>query len=182
MNKWRGDRKTRKRNIDSKRKTNDDEIEAFVMEITDPSDDTTTTEPTVIPSTDPITEIIAATSTPAATDTIEILNDSTTKQSETMPVELSSVLATMPTNIGVDNGFKPISGFYYGGTPNENANSIYLTTSRPLEIAETVPKADAPSHSADSNRFRPSVQYEYQNYRYPVDPHFIPIVGLKQIF
>lgn len=181
-NKWHGNRKTHKRNIDPKRKTNDGEIDAFVMEITDPSDDPTATESTVIPTTDPITEVIATTSAPTATDTIEILHDSTTQQSETMPVELSSVLATMPTNIGVDDGFKPILDYYYGGTPNENANSIYLTTSKPLEIVEVAPNPVVPSDSADLNRFRPSVQYEYQNYRYPVDKHFVPIIGLKQIF
>lgn len=185
------DRKTRKRNIDPKRNANDDEIDAFVMEITDPSDEMITTESTVIPTTDESTEVTTTTTvadtmttSTTATDTAETLFDSTTSEhAYTPPPELASVLATMPTIIGADDGFKPILDLYYGGTPNENANSIYLTTSKPFESITLPTNVNRPFHSSsNTNRFQPSVQYEYQNYRHRVDDHFIPIVGLKQIF
>lgn len=192
-NKRPDDRKTRKRNIDPKLKTVDDEFDAFVMEITDPSDEVTPTEP--MQTTDATTETVASTMETATATTISPvigtdstespIESSTAAHAHTTPAQLANVMATMPTLIGADVGFKPMLDFYYGGTPNEHANSIYLTTSKPLEIADTsTPHTNtAPLHRpTSSNRFRPSVQYEYQNYRYRVDDHFIPIVGLKQIF
>lgn len=191
-NKRLDDRKTRKRNIDPKLKTTDDEFDAFVMEITDPSDVITTTEP--IQATDASTEMDTSTMAAATTitstsvtDTTETPIETTTaEQVHTTPAQLANVIATVPTLIGADMAFKPMfDHFYYGGTPNENANFIHLTTSNPLEIVEasTTHTNTSPLHRpTSSSRFRPSVQYKYQNYRYPVDDHFIPIVGLKQIF
>lgn len=164
------DRKTHKRDIEHKTKT-DDEVVATVVEITDADiDDTTTVASTSEPIVDSTTQIIETTE--KTTETLE----------STTPSPATST--TQQTNSQLVNpGFQPILNYYYGGTPNENANYIYLTTSAPNE--EITASTENPNKFYDRNdfgEFKPSVQYEYRNYRYNTDSHFIPIVGTKQIF
>lgn len=167
------DRKTHKRDIEHKNKT-EDEVVATVVEIiiTEPSETTTATSPTT-------TEPGIDSTTTESTNTIATETTETTTQ--TVPETTSSTTESTSAQISViDNGFQPILDFYYGGTPNENANFIYLTTSKP-DLSPT----DSPNTSndrSDSSIFKPSIQYEYRNYRYDTDSHFVPIVGTKQIF
>lgn len=164
------DRKTHKRDIEHKNKTQD-EVVATVVEIiiTEPSETTTaTTEPG-----------IDSTTTTESTNTNAMETIETTTQ--TVPETTSSTTESTSAQISViDNGFQPILDFYYGGTPNENANFIYLTTSKP-DLSPT-DSPDTSNDRSDSSIFKPSIQYEYRNYRYDTDSHFVPIVGTKQIF
>lgn len=169
-------RKTHKRNINAKNRTND-EVEATVMELIDGKEPATTSE--AVTSTesmpDQTTENIESTIVPD-NNGAETSMETTTVQ--IIPSTSENILPTLPTDVEITHGFEPIVHYYYGGTPNNNIDHIYLTTSQP-EISTS---ASQPSDRVDSIDFKPSIQYEYRNYRYDVDNHFIPIVGEKQIF
>lgn len=161
--KTRDDRKTHKRDIEHK-KQSDDEIEAEVVEITDSTPHITSTNEPI----DTTTEILDPTTTAMAESTTAAAPLQTTQQT--------------PAAI-VDPGFQPILDFYYGGTPNENANFIYFTT--PLATPETTTQSTDPNtlkKRSDFGQFQPSIRYEYRNYRFNTDNHFIPVVGTQQIF
>lgn len=95
----------------------------------------------------------------------------------------------------IDTNLQQIYGFYFGGQPNPDADFTYFTTTessqgesvttelssseKPKETPELIHNSDV---SASSRNFKPSIRYEYKNYRYDVDEHFVPIVGLKQVF
>lgn len=170
----RDDRKNRKRDIEQKNQT-EDEVVATVVEITTTeSAADTTANPTSELAVDSTTETIA-TNAPTTSETITQTISTTTPST----TEATSSAATS----GVDSGFQPILNFYYGGTPNENANFIYFTTAEPdLDLAPPTDNSNTPNDRNDLGEFKPSVQYEYRNYRYDTDSHFVPIVGNKQIF
>lgn len=170
----RDNRKTHKRDIEHKTKT--DEVVATVLEITD-VDETSTIASTNQP-------IVDSAAQPTET---EVETATETNEKETEILETTTTLApstTMQTTASiVDPGFQPIIGYYYGGTPNQNANNIYLTTPSPLdELAPPPDDANSVLDRYDYGEFKPSIQYEYQNYRYNPDSHFVPIVGTRQIF
>lgn len=183
----RDDRKTRKRDID---KPKGDEIEATVVEITNPSNETATTESTVVnPSINASNEHEAIVSTTTEQDITTSIAPST--DSSTVSTIETTTISNEPIPIKTStsaSNFQPAYGYFYGNSANENADYIYFTTTDSIEQIPTSSDSSIPSKSKlirdrhDSGSFNPSVQYEYQNYRYKVDDHFIPIVGQKQIF
>lgn len=97
----------------------------------------------------------------------------------------------------IDANLQPINvfGFYIGGRPNPDADTTYFTTTESTKGVTTIADSSSTAKSDDkppliqnsnaeaTNRiFKPSIPYEYKNYRYDVDEHFVPIVGLKQVF
>ncbi|XP_055325293.1 uncharacterized protein LOC129579327 [Sitodiplosis mosellana] len=165
----RDDRKTHKRDIVHKTKT-DDEVVATVMEITED----TTTATTISPTSEPVIDTTTEPSEPPTTEKTAENIEATT------PSIPSSTTEMLVTSV-VDPGFQPI-GFYYGGTPNDNANYIYFTTPQPFqEIELPTESPNAINERYDWGKFRPSVQYEYRNYRFIPDNHFVPVIGTKQI-
>lgn len=176
----RDDRKSHKRDIVHKTKI-DDEVVATVVEIID---ETTTVTPT--------SESIADTTTePSESSTTEMAPEKMETTTPTIPSSTSTELPSSTTDTSaasivdpsstVDSGFHPIN-YYYGGTPNENANYIYFTTPEPLQQFELPTQSpDTISERYDWGDFQPSVQYEYRNYRFIPDNHFVPVVGKKPI-
>lgn len=178
------DRKTRKRGIDRKnyvemfRDDSEQTEEADVKEIT--------TKPNIIENTSKENGIELMTTTVESSVeesglTTASIEDSQTEGSASTNTAISTVLdPTKNTNnfssqIMIDQS---ASGEYYGGTPLDNADFIYITTTdgpTPLAISATG------SYNIQ-NAFRASVPYEFANYRYDPDQHFVPIVGNKQIF
>lgn len=172
------DRKTHKRDIHEhllSANRDDREVPADVMEITKPlSTDESTENVTVA---EPTSE-----SQPSPETT-------TTIQPETTIIDETSEKPETTTELPLpDFEFKPIYTFYYGGQPNDIADQIYLTTSDAEQSTESMPLASTSSpkllHNSNENRneFKPSIQYEYKNYRFNIDEHFVPIVGTQQIF
>lgn len=186
----RDDRKTHKRDIAHKNQT-EDEVVATVVELiaTEPSQtDTTTDASTSESSVDPTT-VSTSSNAPETTETSTQPLPPTTvappPPAATTTTPATTTEATSASISVVDPGFQPILDFYYGGTPNENANFIYFTTSKPaddLQPPTEIPNPSSANDRSDKNDFKPSIQYEYQNYRYDTDTHFVPIVGTKQIF
>lgn len=154
------DRKSHKRDIAHKTKT-DDEVVATVMEI---AGETTTIAPT--------TESIAGTTTePSESSTIEMASEKVESTTASVP---SSTAETSAAAM-VDTDFQPLN-WYYGGTPNENANYIFFTTSSPLldnQSPTQIP--DSISERYDWGEFKPSLQYEYSNNRFIPANHFYPV-------
>lgn len=180
----RDDRKTHKRDIEHKNQTDGEAVVATVVEITDLAAAATTTMPTsttapisLVQTTTEIPEM--QTAAPATTTTTPAAIN--TPSTSTSP---SPSTSTTPTeNSPTQSGFQPILNVYYGGAPNEYANSVYFTTSEPTEnLEQPTEKPQSASDSNDFGKFRPSIQYEYRNYRYDTDNHFVPIIGAKQIF
>lgn len=176
------DRKTHKRDIEQKNRT-EDEVVATVVEVIATGASETTTETTIPTTNEPIVD---STTEPTNTNAPETMETTTqpisTEAAPTAAAAASSTTQTTSASISVvDPGFQPILDFYYGGTPNENANFIYLTTSQP-ELVPTTQKPNTANDRSDTNAFKPSIQYEYRNYRYDTDSHFVPIVGAKQVF
>lgn len=169
-------RKTHKRNINAKNRT-DDEVEATVMELIEGNEQTTISEEGASTESmlDQTTENVESSTVPDNNGS-ESSMETTTVQ--IIPSTSENILPTIPTDMDIDHAFQPVVNYYYGGMPNSNIDQIYLTTSQP-EISNTV---DPSSDRDDSIDFKPSIQYEYRNYRYNVDDHFIPIVGKKQVF
>ncbi|XP_031618372.1 uncharacterized protein LOC116337716 [Contarinia nasturtii] len=165
----RDDRKTHKRDIVHKTIT-DNEVVATVVEITDINIDKTTTATS------------AATSEPDIYTTTESNESQTTETIESTTSSIpSSSTSENPTASIVDTGFQPILNFYYGGTPN--ANYIYITTAEPIQ--EPTPSTELPNTINDRydwGEFKPSIQYEYRNYRFKPDKHFVPVAGTKQVY
>lgn len=175
----RDDRKTHKRDIVHKTKT-DDEVVATVMEITDDIK-TTTVCPTSEPATDSTTA--AATTEPSELATTEKTTENIEATTPASPPAstIPSSTTEAPFASAVDPGFQPI-GVYYGGTPNDNANYIYFTTPAPSqEIESPTQSPNSISERYDWGAFRPSLQYEYRNYRFIPDNHFVPVIGTNQI-
>lgn len=172
----RDDRKTHKRDIVHKTKT-DDEVVATVMEIIDETTTAiaTTSEPVI-----DTTTTTAESTEPPTTEKIPEKIESTTSTATVPSSTTEPTLATV-----VDSGFQALN-FYYGGTPNEHANYIYFTTPPPepfvqeFELATESPNTI--NERYDWGEFRPSIQYEYRNYRFIPNNHFVPVVGKKQIF
>lgn len=169
-------RKTHKRDIDHKTKT--DEVVATVLEITDVDIDETST---IASTSQPVVD---STTQPSEAE-VATANETNEKEMETTTAlaPSSTMQTTTTTTSDIDPGFQPILGYYYGGTPNQNANNIYFTTTSPLEELAS-PKDDAITvlDRNDYGDFKPSIQYEYHNYRFNSDSHFVPIIGTKQIF
>lgn len=168
----RGDtRKSHKRDIEQKNQT-ENEIAATVVEITDVDIVDTTTVASI---TEPLVDSTTKTETPDLQTTTVETTETTTQPIPTVPI-VPIPSTTTETNAA-------IVGFYYGGSPNENADYIYFTTSQPTQnLAPPTENPNVAKDRSDFRDFRPSIQYEYRNYRYNTDPHFIPIVGTKQIF
>lgn len=159
------DRKNRKRNVEKANEISGDEVIATVVELTNLTNSTNMTS---------TTEILATTDATTASGT------STTEESTTS----ISTTTDVPLETTTDGHFKPI-GYYYGNSAFGNIDAIYFTTTNPVQEPSTLSTTNQPNlihDRSDSSSFSPSVQYEYQNYRYNVDDHFIPIVGQKQIF
>lgn len=178
----RDDRKTHKRDIVHKNTKTDDEVVATVMEITD---DIKTT--TVCPTSESVTDSTTATPTPtepselATTEKTTENIEATTSSPPQTPSSVPSSTTEAPFASAVDPGFQPI-GFYYGGTPNDNANYIYFTTPAPLqEIESPTENSNTINERYDLGAFRPSLQYEYRNYRFIPDNHFVPVIGTNKI-
>lgn len=167
-------RKTHKRNINAKNRT-DDEVEASVMELIEGNEQTTLSEASTESMLDQTTENVELSTVPD-NNGAETSMETTTVQ--IIPSTSENILPTIPTDVDINHAFQPIVNYYYGGMPNNNIDQIYLTTSQP-EVSNTV---DPSPDRVDSIDFKPSIQYEYRNYRYNVDDHFIPIVGKKQVF
>lgn len=172
----RDDRKTHKRDIVHKNHT-EDEVVATVMEITESvptANSTTATESGMETTTATETEIPNSTEGTVSTSTV----------SETEAPSPTPTPTTNTTSGPTPSPIDPILSFYYGGNPNENAGSIYFTTIEPNQ--NLAPPTEKPNVQAndrnDNGVFKPSIQYTYRNYRYDTDPHFVPIVGTKQIF
>lgn len=121
-----------------------------------------------------------------------------TMTNPTMPMDTTTIDSTeatpvttqMPSEKPMIVSFKPIA-FYYGGQPNSIADTIYFTTIDPPNEQTTNDNdgTQAPNlfhgtaeNQDDNGKFKPSIQYEFKNYRFDVDEHFIPIIGPKQIF
>lgn len=186
------DRKTHKRDIHEHRwhyERDDREVTATVEEITKPlptteAVETTTAQTEIITGS---TTIVPETATVTTDTTIGTTIGTTTTTFGTTETTTESPPLFLPPTFE----FTPTHTFYYGGQPNENANQIYITTSDPEQSTETMPSIVRSSpilfhnsieNRSDQNEFRPSVQYEYRNYRFDVDEHFVPIVGPQQIF
>lgn len=60
---------------------------------------------------------------------------------------------------------------YYGGSPLENADLIYITTTEGAALADDGFRYDF------KPEFRPSVQYEFLDYKVHPELHFVPMVG-----
>lgn len=178
----RDDRKTR--DIENKNQTDTEAIVASVVEITTQksasemaatmASTTTSASPSesLVQST---TAATAATSTASTALPIPVTSTSTPTPPTTTSTEIASTTQS--------GQFQPILNIYYGGAPNEYADYVYFTTSEPAQNLE--PSTENPQMASDRNdinKFRPSIQYEYRNYRYDTDNHFVPIVGTKQIF
>lgn len=189
----RDDRKTHKRDIEHKNQTDIEAVVATVVEITEMAAPTTITTTTATASTAytpaieslvqtateiPETEQTSATASIAATTSLP-LSVTSTSSTTAPPPSTTSTTENSPNQ----SGFKPILNVYYGGAPNEYANYVYFTTSEPAQNFEA--PTEMPQLASDRNdygKFRPSIQYDYRNYRYDTDNHFVPIVGAKQIF
>lgn len=151
----RDNRKTHKRDIEPKTKT--DEVVATVLEITDVDIDETST---IASTSQPIVD---STTQPTETETGTETNEKETENLETTTT-FAQPTTVQTTASAIEPGFQPILGLYYGGTPNQNANNIYLTTTSPLE--ELAPPTDDTNNVLDRydyGDFKPSIQYEYQN-------------------
>lgn len=183
----RDDRKTHKRDILHKNQT-EEEVVATVVELTDvDAIQTTTDASTNEPSTDTTTDLPDPTTTTTISATAATTLPPDTPETTTQPISITTPTTTaeIPTSASViDTGFQPLLNFYYGGTPNENANYIYFTTNEPTQ--DLAPSTENPivahKRSDHSGDFKPSIQYQYRNYRYDTDSHFVPIVGTQQIF
>lgn len=179
----RDDRKTHKRDIVHKNHT-EDEVVATVMEVTDavPTTDSTTATQSGMDTTT-ATEIPDSTTIPTESTTSTVPETASTSSTTTTTTD-TTTSSTGQTSPPIDSGFHPILSFYYGGNPNENANSIFFTTIEPEQ--NSPPPTEMPNFQTndrnDVGDFKPSIQYTYRNYRYDTDPHFVPIVGTKQIF
>lgn len=148
-------RRSHKRNASDEKKN--DEIIASVVEVTENKMEIST-------------EALDA-STTDSTDSTDLNSYESTTNEPDIPI----VSSTMQQNVAID----PTMNYYTGGSPNDNVNSIYITTMYPEPLSNDV---DNSILRKNPNKFKPSIQYEYQNYPYDVDNHFIPIVGIKQIF
>lgn len=126
-----------------------------------------------------------------ATDNVTV--EATTEHSTFEPTTIAPEITTVTEQTGTTFSqieFQPIYAFYYGGQPNEVANQIHITTANPVQSTETTeattskPKLihNSIDNRSDRSEFKPSIQYEYKNYRFDVDEHFVPIVGPQQIF
>lgn len=172
----RDDRQTHKRDIVHRNHT-EEEVVATVHEITDINSIETTTDTSQNETSTHSTSNPSSSTTPT-----EAASSTDTSETVTQPSTSKPEIATAPSSI-IDTGFYPLVNYYYGGTPNENASLIYFTTNNPTE--DLSPPTEEPAVAkdrSDSNNFKPSIQYEYQNYRIRTDPHFVPIVGTQQIF
>lgn len=132
----------------------------------------------IIASVVEITENNGEMSTEATQSTDATTTDSTdlsSYESTSTGPDVSIVSSTTQSNVGIESSMN----YYAGGSPNANANYIYITTMNPEPLSNDV---DNSISRKESNEFKPSIQYEYQNYPYDVDTHFIPIVGIKKIF
>lgn len=185
----RDDRKTHKRDIEHKNQTDGEAVVATVVEITEMAAATTptSTSSTTTASISAIDSLVQTTTEIPEMQTVAAI--STTTPAASTPSAPTPTSSPPPPPISTteiaqgQSGFQPIVNVYYGGTPNDNANFIYFTTSEPSENLE--PPTEKPETASDRNdlgKFRPSIQYEYRNYRYNTDNHFVPIVGAKQIF
>lgn len=148
------DRRSHKRNTMNQRS---DEIIASVVEVTENNGEMSTE---ATQSTDATT-----------TDSTDLSSYESTTTGPDVPV----VSSTTQPIVGIE----PSMIYYTGGSPNANANYIYITTMYPEQLSND---ADNSISRKESNEFKPSIQYDYQNYPYDVDTHFIPIVGIKKIF
>lgn len=148
----------------------------------------------------------AAVAVPTTTIPMGIATSTTTTAPDDSQSAGSSAVIDQAIIEIIDTNFEPASGYYYGGQPNPNADFIYFTTtatppnenggSVQTQTVQTVPDSSSANKTPDlihhsdtpfdrndvTGMFKPSIQYEYKNYRYDVDEHFVPIVGLKQIF
>lgn len=184
-----GDRVTRKRDIKLSKwsKLSDlvasGEVSAQVIEIPDPNRNVTAPNTITDDSNDTVTPIDGF-----ETETND--NETTVTTTESAATTPDDTDAASTEEIQVINiPVEPII-LYYGGQPNANANTIYITTTEASAATDASQSSISNPNSiendvvdrTDFSEFRPSVQYEYRNYRYDVDNHFIPIVGHKQIF
>lgn len=144
-------RRSHKRNAMNKK---NDEIIASVVEVTENNKEMST-------------EALDA----STTDSIDLSSYESTTNEPDAPV----VSSTAQPNVWIE----PTMNYYTGGSPNANANYIYITTMYPEPLSSDV---DSSISRKNTNEFKPSIRYEYKNYQYDVDNHFIPIVGIKQIF
>lgn len=188
------ERKTHKRDIKiehyrkrAQKVENDYEVPAKVMEITESN--------ITIPSeaknkTEAIT-VVNATNTATSTTEKMFEIETTTSPDQQLINTTSDNNVEALIEPEIDYEFQPIYTFYYGGEPNENADTIFITTTDQPSTENVISSSSSSSPSLihnsldernDLNDFKPSIQYEYKNYRYDVDEHFIPIVGEKQIF
>lgn len=185
----RDDRKTHKRDIEQKNQTDVEAVVATVVEITEMAAATTPSAATTAAPTSAIGSLVQTTTeipemqtvAVPATTTTTAANTSSTPTSPPPPTSTSTTSTTESAQ--GQSGFQPLLNVYYGGAPNDYANLVYFTTSEPAENLE--PPTEKPQMASDRNdhgKFRPSIQYEYRNYRYDTDSHFVPIVGAKQIF
>lgn len=184
----RDDRKTHKRDIEHKNQTDVEAVVATVVEITTEmaaaTADTTTILPPTTAFTSAIDSLVQTTTDIPEMQTVAAAPTTTTANTPSTSTSTSSPPSTTTNdNSPSQSGFQPILNVYYGGTPNEYANLVYFTTSEPSENLE--PPTEKPQTASDRNefgKFRPSIQYEYRNYRYNTDNHFVPIIDGKQNF
>lgn len=108
----------------------------------------------------------------------EALDASTTEstdlssyESTTNEADVTIVSSTTQQSVDIESTMN----YYTGGSPNAEVNNIYITTTLSNDVDNSISRKK-------SNEFKPSIRYEYKNYPYNVDNHFIPIVGIKQIF
>lgn len=132
-------------------------------------------EKTTIPTSieDNQTEASEISATVLATSMSINVSDGTNRTTTETSVTTTVLPTSATTTTEIIDGDKD-SGYYYGGHPLPNAELIFITTT------------DGPSSekatASESAKFQPSIQYEFTNYRYDPDRHFVPIVGTRQIY
>lgn len=147
------ERKTRKRDALCEH-NNGDETVASVVEITEETTDQTTE--------------LSSPTTEAVDSSTEIsMSEQSTTQAATTTVQ--------PVKLPEQS-----SSYYWGGTPNLNANFIQITTDNSIE--NLIPPANSDSYyftKKGTHKFKPSIQYEFHDYPYNIGSHFVPVNGVN---
>lgn len=176
----RDDRKTYKRDIEHKNQMDGEAITATVVEITEMTSTTTSApagESTIRATTENPEMQTTTVATTAATTT------ATSIPITIRPTSTTTLPPTTEVSTAENSELQPISSAYYGGAPNVYANLVYFTTSEPVQNLESpTENPHTASDRSDFSKFRPSIRYDYQNYRYDTDNHFLPIVGAEHFF
>lgn len=108
----------------------------------------------------------SVTSQISSTTTDENTSGSVATEGSTNPTVVSTT--TKPDEAGKEPGY---AHSYYGGSPLENADLIFITTTEEAALA------DNGFRNEFKPEFRPSVQYEFLNYKVHPELHFVPMVG-----